>query len=69
MAICFLLTTIDRMLFFFPQATLAVLGYLGAASHFQNIAKGIIDSRDIIYFLSVVFMGLYGTALVMEEKN
>jgi len=69
MAICFLLTTIDRMLFFFPQATLAVLGYLGAASHFQNIAKGIIDSRDIIYFLSVVFIGLYGTALVMEEKN
>jgi len=69
MAICFILTTIDRMLFFFPQATLVVLGYLGAASHFQNIAKGIIDSRDIIYFLSVVFIGLYGTALVMEEKN
>lgn len=69
MAICFSLTTIDRMLFFFPQATLATLSYLGAASHFQNIAKGIIDSRDIIYFLSVVFIGLYGTALVMEEKN
>lgn len=69
MAICFALTTIDRMLFFFPQAALAVLSYLGAASHFQNIAKGIIDSRDIIYFLSVVFIGLYGTALVMEEKN
>ena len=68
-ATCFALTTIDRMLFFFPQATLGVLGYLGAASHFQNIAKGIIDSRDIIYFLSVVFLGLYGTALVMEEKN
>jgi len=69
MAICFALTTIDRMLFFFPQATLAVLGYLGAGSHFQNIAKGIIDSRDIIYFLSVVFLGLYSTALVMEEKD
>jgi len=69
MAICFTLTTIDRMLFFFPQATLAVLSYLGAASHFQNIAKGIIDSRDIIYFLSIVFLGLYSTALVMEEKN
>ncbi len=69
MAICFALTTIDRMLFFFPQATLAILGYLGAGSHFQNIARGVIDSRDIIYFLSVVFIGLYSTALVMEEKN
>ena len=69
MAICFALTTIDRMLFFFPQSTLATLSYLGAGSHFQNIAKGIIDTRDIIYFLSVVFLGLYGTALAMEEKN
>ncbi len=69
MAICFALTTIDRMLFFFPQSTLATLSYLGAGSHFQNIARGIIDSRDIIYFLSVVFIGLYCTALVMEEKN
>jgi ABC-2 type transport system permease protein len=69
MAICFTLTTIDRMLFFFPQSTLPVLGYLGAGSHFQNIARGIIDSRDIIYFFSVVFVGLYCTALVMQEKN
>ena len=27
--------------------------YLGADFHFENISKGIIDSRDIVYFLSV----------------
>jgi ABC-2 type transport system permease protein len=57
------------MLFFFPRPLLGVIGYLGADFHFQNIAKGIIDSRDIVYFLSVVFIGLYGTHLVMQEKN
>ena len=69
MAICFSLTLIDKMLFFFPGSLLGVIGYLGADFHFQNIAKGIIDSRDILYFLSVVFIGLYGTHLVMQEKN
>ena len=69
MAICFSLTLIDRMLFFFPSSFLGVIGYLGADFHFQNIAKGIVDSRDILYFLSIVFIGLYGTHLVMQEKS
>lgn len=69
MAICFTLTLLDKMLLFFPGSFLGVIGYIGADFHFKNIAKGIIDSRDILYFLSVVFIGLYGTNLVMQEKN
>jgi ABC-2 type transport system permease protein len=48
---------------------LGVIGYLGADFHFKNIAKGIIDSRDILYFISVIFIGLYGTHLAMKGKN
>jgi ABC-2 type transport system permease protein len=69
MAICFTLALIDKMLFFFPRPMLGVIGYLGADFHFKNIAKGIIDSRDILYFLSIIFIGLYGTHLAMEGKN
>ena len=69
LVICFALTLIDKMLFFFPQSLLGIFEYLGADFHFQNISKGIIDSRDILYFLSVSFVGLYGTHLVMEGKN
>lgn len=69
MAICFTLTLIDKMLFFFPRPMLGVIGYIGADFHFKNIAKGIIDSRDILYFISVIFIGLYGTHLAMEGKN
>ncbi len=67
--ICFSLTLIHAMLYFFPVPLLGVISYLGASSHFNNIAKGVIDSRDIIYFLSVVFIGLYGSHLVMQEKE
>jgi ABC-2 type transport system permease protein len=69
MAICFGLTLIDKMLFFLPQSLLGILGYLGADFHFQNISKGIVDSRDILYFFSVCFVGLYGTHLAMQEKR
>ncbi|MDD2388258.1 MAG: ABC transporter permease subunit [Desulfobacterales bacterium] len=68
MVICFGLTLIDRMLLFFPQSLLGVVGYLGANFHFQNISKGIIDSRDVLYFLSVIFISLYATHLAMQEK-
>jgi ABC-2 type transport system permease protein len=68
-AICFSLTMIDWVLFFLPPSLLAFMQYLGAYFRFQNIAKGVIDSRDILYFLSVTFLGLYGAYLVMRARN
>lgn len=69
MSICFSLTLIDKMLFFLPQSVLNVFQFLGADFHFRNISKGILDSRDILYFLSVGFVMLYGAHLVIEEKK
>jgi ABC-2 type transport system permease protein len=69
MAICFGLTLIDKMLFFLPRSLLGVLSYLGADFHFQNISKGIIDSRDIVYFLSVGFISLYAGYLALQAKH
>jgi ABC-2 type transport system permease protein len=69
MAICFFLTLIDKMLFFLPQSLLGILAYLGADFHFQNISKGIIDSRDVIYFLSVCFISLFAAHLALQEKH
>jgi ABC-2 type transport system permease protein len=69
MAICFGLTLIDKMLFFLPQSLLSFFEYLGADFHFENVSKGVIDSRDILYFLSVSFVGLYGAYLALQEKN
>lgn len=68
MAICFSMTLIDKMLFFLPRSMLGIFAYLGADLHFQNISKGIIDSRDVLYFLSVCFIGLYGAHLVLQQK-
>ena len=69
MAICFILTIFDRMLFFVPESVLAVFAYLGSTTHFQNISRGIIDTRDLLYFLSIMFLALYATTFVLKEKR
>jgi ABC-2 type transport system permease protein len=69
MAICLVLTLIDKMLFFLPESVIGFFQYLGADYHFQNIAKGIIDTRDLLYFVSVCFIMLYSTHLVIEGRK
>ncbi len=68
-ALCFTLTILDKLLFFMPSKILPVIEFLGANSHFATISKGIIDSRDILYFVSVVFISIFSTYIVMHEKN
>ncbi len=68
-SVCFFLTLIDKMLFFLPESVVGIFQFLGADFHFQNISRGILDSRDILYFLSVCFVALYGTYLVIQEKK
>ncbi len=68
LAICFSLTMLSNMLFFLPETLLGFFSYLGAEVHFANISKGIIDTRDLLYFVSVIFIGLYGTHLSIEER-
>ncbi len=63
------MTILDKLLFFMPAKIISMVNYLGANFHFLNIAKGIIDSRDIFYFISVIFISIFSTYLVMHEKN
>lgn len=69
LAICLTLTLIDKFLFFLPDTILGVVEYFGADFHFRNISKGVIDSRDIIYFLSVTAICVIGTEQILEERR
>jgi ABC-2 type transport system permease protein len=46
-----------------------LLGYLSLATHYESMARGVIDSKDILYFLSIIFTGLLGTELVLSRRN
>ncbi|GET33480.1 ABC transporter permease [Prolixibacter bellariivorans] len=47
----------------------SVFDYLSMSTHFSAISRGVIDSRDIIYFLSIVIMGLMGSEASLAKRN
>lgn len=46
-----------------------VLNYLSVSSHFDSISRGVIDSRDMIYFFSIIFLGLILTEANLAKKR
>lgn len=59
----------DFVLFGAPQFLVPIMEFLGLGSHFYNISKGIIDSRDIIYYSSFIFLFLWLNARVIESRG
>ena len=68
LAACFFLWLIDKITIFLP-AKLGFLEYLGTDFHFRNISRGIIDSRDIVYFLSIIVISLLLTAKILDDRR
>lgn len=51
-----------------PSFLAPVMQFLGLGSHFNNISKGIIDTKDIIYYVSFVFAFLWLNAKIIERR-
>lgn len=47
----------------------SVFQFLGTRTHFESLSRGVMDSRDIIYFLSILGLGLLGSALMLSKRN
>lgn len=43
--------------------------YLGLGTHFNNIGRGVIDTRDIVYYGSLVFLFLWLNVRSVESRN
>jgi len=63
--IVFFLFILQYSLLFIPSFLTGIFQYLSVGYHFSNISRGVIDTRNIIYFLSliVVFLKLSQFAL------
>lgn len=74
-AICFLFTLggTNIVLGFassvLPQSLVELVASFSFLNHFDQIKKGVIDLRDLIFFLSVMGVFLYATTLVLELKK
>ncbi|MBN2626271.1 MAG: ABC transporter, partial [Spirochaetales bacterium] len=68
-SINFFLYILGSILALVPPLLAGLLQFFSSSYHFESIAKGVIDSRDILYFLSVTAAALYLTHFVHREKN
>ncbi|NOX46131.1 MAG: ABC transporter permease subunit [Chlorobi bacterium] len=46
-----------------------ILNFLSVSTHFESISRGVIDSKDLIFFLSFVFLGLILTEANVAKKR
>ena len=69
--ICFVLLIIgeDFVLFNAPDWLFPIFSYLGLGAHYSSILRGVLDSRDIIYYLSVIGFFLYLSTLAVESRK
>ncbi len=65
----FALYMMDKILPYVPEWLTTTVEYIGIDFHFGNIARGVIDTRDIIYFLSVLGFMLYLTVVSLERRK
>jgi len=49
--------------------TQAVLSYLSVTEHFDDFAKGIIDTKHLVYYLSFITFGLFLTAKSVDSER
>jgi ABC-2 type transport system permease protein len=44
-----------------------VVSYLSIVSHMESFSRGVIDTKDLIYYLSMIFLGLFLTTRSLES--
>ena len=68
-AISFALFLFGRMIQVVPESLRPILAYLSIDSHFEAIGRGVIDSRDVIYYLSVMVVSLVIATVSLESRK
>jgi len=46
-----------------------ILAYLDVSGHYQSISRGVIDTRDILYFISISALGIFMAQSVLAKRN
>jgi ABC-2 type transport system permease protein len=67
--ICFAFYFVDKFAMVLPEALGEVLEFVSVDYHFENIARGVIDTRDVVFYLSLTFMGLILTARSLASSR
>jgi ABC-2 type transport system permease protein len=66
-AVCLLLWILDWVSSYEMAAWAKVVSYLSVVTHFESFSKGVLDTKDVVFYVSAIFLGLFLTARSMES--
>jgi len=66
-AVCLMLWVFSWVSSYETATWATVLSYLSVVTHFESFSKGVLDSKDVVFYISVMFFGLFLTARSMES--
>lgn len=64
--VCLLLWVAEWVSGYDPSTWARVLSYLSVITHFESFGRGVLDSKDAIFYITGIFLGLFFTARSME---
>jgi ABC-2 type transport system permease protein len=65
--VCLLLWILAWPSYLAPSPTSNVLAYMSIVTHIDSFAKGVIESRDAVYYVTAMFIGIFFTARSLES--
>src|SRR6266446_4024641 len=66
-AVCLLLWILEWVTGFDTAAWARVMAYMSVITHFESFAKGLLDSKDVIFYVTLIFLGLFLTSRSLES--
>lgn len=67
-ALIFALFLLDKVTSFVPGWMAGILQYLGLDYHYRNLLRGVIDTRDVLYYVSVTAFAFLLTAYTLAKR-
>jgi len=67
--LCLLLWVLEWSSSFSGSTAGQVASYISVLSHFDSFSRGVLDTKDIIYYVSMIVFGLFLTARSMESMR
>jgi len=65
--VCLMLWLLSWFTAFDSGGAASVVSYLSIVTHFENFARGVLDSKDVVFYLSMIFFALFITSRSMES--
>ena len=61
-------SSLSRLPIFFGGAD-SIVEYLGINFHYSSVSKGLVDTRDLLYFVSIIAIFLFATKTALEKRK